>query len=108
LISHLGGAASDVAVDATSYPHRDAAFVITPGARWQDPSDDEASIAWVRECHDALAAGATGRSYVNFIAEGAGREREAFGPNYDRLVEVKNKYDPTNLFRLNQNVSPTA
>ena len=108
LISHLGGAINEIAPDGTAYPHRDITFVVTPGGRWEDPTQDAAPIAWVRECFDALTAHATGQSYVNFIAEGTGREREAFGPNYDRLVDLKNKYDPTNLFRLNQNVSPTG
>jgi FAD/FMN-containing dehydrogenase len=108
LISHLGGVINDVAAEKTAYPHRDIAFVVTPGGRWEDPAQDDAPIAWVRECFKALAVHATGLSYVNFIAEGAGREREAFGPNYDRLVELKNKYDPTNLFRLNQNITPTV
>jgi FAD/FMN-containing dehydrogenase len=108
LISHLGGIINDTTPDGTAYPHRDISFVVTPGGRWEDPAKDDAAISWVRECFEALTAHATGRSYVNFITEGAGREREAFGPNYDRLVELKNKYDPTNLFRLNQNVTPTV
>lgn len=107
LIAHLGGVINDIAPDRTAYPHRDIAFIVTPGGRWEDPAQDAAPVAWVRECFDALTPHATGRSYVNFIAEGTGREREAYGPNYDRLVELKNKYDPTNLFRLNQNVTPT-
>jgi FAD/FMN-containing dehydrogenase len=108
LISHLGGVINETAQDGTAYPHRDIAFVVTPGGRWEDPAQDAATIAWVGECFEALTVHATGRSYVNFIAEGAGREREAFGSNYDRLVELKNKYDPKNLFRLNQNVIPTV
>ena len=108
LISHLGGAINDIAPDATAYPHRDIAFVVTAGGRWEDPAQDAASISWVRECFDALKANATGGSYVNFIAEGSGREREAFAANYDRLVELKNAYDPSNLFRLNQNIQPTV
>ncbi len=108
LISHLGGVINDIAPEGTAYPHRDIAFVVTPGGRWEDPAHDAASIAWVRACFDALTPHGTGSSYVNFIAEGTGREREAYGPNYGRLVEVKNKYDPTNLFRLNQNITPTV
>lgn len=57
---------------------------------------------------ETLSGHASGGSYVNFITETEGRERAAFGANYDRLVEVKNTYDPTNLFRLNQNVRPTV
>ena len=108
LISHLGGVINDIASDGTAYPHRDLLFIVTPGGRWEDPAKDDASVSWVRECFEALTVHATGQSYVNFIAESAGREKEAFGPNYDRLVELKNKFDPANLFRLNQNVTPTV
>ena len=108
LISHLGGVINDIASDGTAYPHRDLSFVVTPGGRWEDSAQDDGPIAWVQECFEALTVHATGQSYVNFIAESEGREREAFGPNYDRLVELKNKYDPTNLFRLNQNITPTV
>lgn len=106
LISHLGGVINEIPPDGTAYPHRDIEFVVTPGGRWKDPTQDAETIAWVRESHDALTAYATGRTYINFIAEESGREQEAFGPNYDRLVRLKNKYDPKNLFRLNQNITP--
>jgi FAD/FMN-containing dehydrogenase len=108
LISHLGGAINDIPPDGTAYPHRDLSFVVTPGGRWEDPAQDDACVTWVRQCYEALTVHATGQSYVNFISESTGREREAFGTNYDRLVELKNKYDPANLFRLNQNITPTA
>ena len=108
LIHQVGGAINDVAPDATAYPHRDAEFIVSPGARWEDPSDDDACIAWVRECREALAEHATGGVYVNFVSEGEERERAAYGENYDRLVELKNEYDPGNLFRMNQNVVPTV
>lgn len=108
LISHLGGVINDVPSDGTAYPHRNLSFVVTPGGRWEDPAQDDGPIAWVQECFEALTVHATGQSYVNFISESEGREREAFGPNYDRLVELKNKYDPANLFRLNQNITPTV
>ncbi|WP_227380494.1 FAD-binding oxidoreductase [Haladaptatus halobius] len=108
LIHQVGGAINDVASDATAYPHRDAEFIVTPSARWEDPTKDDECIAWVRECHDALANDATGGTYVNFEGEREGQEQNAYGENYDRLVELKNKYDPMNLFRMNQNVEPTV
>jgi len=108
LISHVGGAIGDVAPSASAYPHRAANFVVTPGARWTDPSVDEACIAWVREGFAPVAARAAGGSYVNFIAESEGRERDAYGGNYDRLAALKARYDPGNLFRSNQNVRPAA
>ena len=107
LVSQLGGAIRDVAPDATAYPHRDVTFLVTPGARWTNPAQDEACIAWVREAFATAAAHAAGGSYVNFIAETEGRERDAYGVNYDRLAALKARYDPDNFFRLNQNVQPS-
>jgi hypothetical protein len=108
LIAQVGGAISDLAPDATAYVHRTTAFVVTPGARWQDAEEDPRCLAWLRAGSEALSKHVSGGAYVNFITEPEGREREAFGANYDRLVEVKNTYDPANLFRLNQNVRPTV
>ncbi len=106
MIHLVGGAINEVAPDATAYPHRDAVFVLSPGARWSDPGDDETCLAWIADCRKALLEESDGGAYVNFIAEGAGREREAYGRNYARLAEVKRRYDPDNLFRINQNVAP--
>jgi FAD/FMN-containing dehydrogenase len=108
LLHQVGGAINDVAPDATAYPHRDVEFVLTPGARWEDPAQDEACVAWIREIRETLAEHATGGVYVNFVSEGEERERAAYGENYDRLVELKNEWDPENLFRANQNVAPTV
>jgi FAD/FMN-containing dehydrogenase len=105
-VSQVGGAIRDVAADATAYPSRGAAFVVTPGARWTDPAQDGACIAWVREACATVAGHAAGGTYVNFIAEPEGRERDAYGVNYDRLAALKARYDPDNFFRLNQNVPP--
>ena len=108
VIHHVGGAVSDATSDATAYPHRDAAFIVTPGARWEDPSADERCTTWIRDWYDALARFATGGSYVNFITEEEGREQVAYGVNYERLKKLKSRYDPTNLFRMNQNVQPAG
>ncbi|MHC3437413.1 FAD-binding oxidoreductase [Natrialbaceae archaeon A-gly3] len=106
LIHQVGGAVNDVASDATAYPHRDTEYIVTVAARWEDQARDDECIGWVRECHDALAEDATGGTYVNFEAEREGRERNAYGENYDRLAELKRAYDPGNVFHLNQNVAP--
>ena len=106
IVFQLGGAIADVPPEATAYPHRDARFVVSPGARWSHPLHDEACLGWVRRCHAALADHATGGAYVNFIAERYGRAREAFGVNYPRLAEVKRRYDPDNIFRSTHNVPP--
>lgn len=106
LISHVGGAINDAAADDTAYAHRDAEFIVTPGARWTDPAADRDCIEWVRACSDALAAHSTGGTYVNFVTEDTGSERRAYGRNYGRLAELKARYDPANVFRMNQNVQP--
>ncbi|SDQ63467.1 FAD-binding oxidoreductase [Natronobacterium texcoconense] len=106
LVHQVGGAVNDVEPGATAYPHRNTEYIATVAARWEDPANDDECIAWVRECHDALAAGATGGTYVNFEGDSEGSERNAYGENYDRLGETKTAYDPENVFRQNQNVKP--
>jgi FAD/FMN-containing dehydrogenase len=109
-IGHLGGAINRVPAGATAYPHRDIQFVMNVHTRWSEPSQDAACIAWARALYDAAAPFATGGVYVNFMPEDeAGRVRAgAYGPNYDRLAKLKARYDPGNLFRLNQNVAPSS
>lgn len=82
--------------------------MVSPGARWLAPADDAMCIAWVRRCAARMAAGESGRSYVNFITERSGRERDAYGRNHERLAALKARYDPSNLFRHNQNVPPAG
>ncbi|MFC7044654.1 FAD-binding oxidoreductase [Halobacteriaceae archaeon GCM10025711] len=106
--AQLGGAINDVPVDATAYPHRDAEFLMNLHTRWQDPELDEECIGWARDLYDAMTPHATGGVYVNFIPEDVGEQRAAYRENYDRLVEVKDAYDPENRFRMNTNVKPTA
>jgi hypothetical protein len=75
--------------------------------RWQNPADDARSIAWARDFFKASAPFANGGVYVNFMTADEGdRVRAAYGPNFDRLALVKRKYDPENLFRMNQNIKP--
>lgn len=108
LIVHLAGAINRVPAEATAYPHRNVNFLMNIHTRWSEPSQDSACIAWARKLHDAAAPFATGGVYVNFMPEDeAQRVRSgAYGPNYDRLARIKAKYDPKNLFRMNQNVVP--
>ncbi|MFC4358946.1 FAD-binding oxidoreductase [Halobium salinum] len=107
-VARMGGAANRVPADATAYPHRDAEFVMNVHTRWEDPTMDDACVAWAREFFDHMAGFATGGAYVNFISEGTGEEARAYGGNYERLAEVKAKYDPENVFRANQNVKPAV
>ena len=105
----LGGAVSRIPPTATAYTHRDAQFVINVHGRWQDPSKDEACIGWARQLYQASSPFATGGVYVNFLTQDEeSRVGAAYGSNYERLVALKNRYDPTNLFRVNQNIRPTA
>jgi FAD/FMN-containing dehydrogenase len=107
-VGSLGGAVNRVAPDATAYPHRDTEFVMNVHTRWEDAKDDKACVAWARRFFDTMAQFASGGVYVNFISEDEERVRDAYGPNYERLAKLKQRYDPDNLFRVNQNISPAA
>jgi len=109
-IGHLGGAVNRVPADATAYPHRDVDFIMNVHTRWSDPAQDQACIAWARQLFDVSAPFATGGVYVNFMPEDETQrvQKGAYGPNYERLAKLKRKYDPTNLFRMNQNIHPVA
>ncbi len=110
LIWHLGGAMSEVTPTATPYYRRDAQFLFNAEASsWTSPVTDDDAIAWVRETLANLEPYSQGGSYINFAGLGEDHEatlRGSFGPNYERLVELKAKYDPGNLFRMNLNISP--
>jgi len=108
LLAAIGGATARPAPGDTAYAHRDARFVMNVHGRWETPPDDKVCIGWARELFDASAPFASGGVYVNFLtADESDRVRAAYGPNYDRLVQVKRAYDPNNLFRVNQNIGPT-
>ncbi len=106
-IPHMEGAPSRVPEEATAYAHRRVPFAMNIHTRWRDPADDERCLDWARAFHDATRPFAQG-VYVNFLSEeGADRVREAYTPAiWKRLVEVKRKYDPDNVFRMNQNIQP--
>ena len=108
-IGQVGGASNRIGADATAYPHRDANFVMNVHTRWRDRGDEQTAIKWAREFFAATAPHATGGVYVNFMPEDeTERVPGAYGGNYARLAALKAKYDPGNLFRLNQNVQPKA
>jgi FAD/FMN-containing dehydrogenase len=107
-IHHLGGAMNRVAADATAFGHRDEGFVVNIIGTWSVPGDNDKHIDWARGLFAALQPYAHG-AYINFLGdEGQERVRSAYGSNYEHLVALKNKYDPTNLFRLNQNIPPAS
>jgi FAD/FMN-containing dehydrogenase len=109
IVFQLGGALARVGEDETAFSQRDAAHNVNINAVWteEDP-DAERHIAWARDFFDAMQSHAGGRVYLNFLGEeGGNRVRQAYGArNYERLVELKRAYDPTNFFRLNQNIEP--
>jgi len=108
----LGNAANRVDASATAFSHRDALCEWASISAWLDPAADDVNIQWTRELAEAMRPFTTGSDYVNQIGleteEGADRIKAAYGANYERLVALKNKYDPTNLFRHNQNIKPTV
>jgi FAD/FMN-containing dehydrogenase len=107
--AHLGEGVTKVSKEATAYTHRDAEFVMNVHGRWDNPANDTKCISWARDLFQAAAPFATGGVYVNFMTqEEENRVRVAYGSNYDRLVKLKKKYDPNNLFRLNQNIPPAS
>jgi FAD/FMN-containing dehydrogenase len=109
VLEHLGGAIARVAPDATAFRHRDVAFSFNVFPRWTDPEKDDAHISWAQEFMEAIAPFASDGVAVNFLSqEGDERVKAAYGANYERLVTLKNKYDPENLFQMNQNIGPTA
>ena len=103
----LGGAMARVPADATAFAQRDARVLFALITSFEDPAEAPIHEAWTQEYFEAIAAKGTG-VYSNFLAaEGEARIREAFpGSTYERLAEVKRAYDPTNLFKLNQNIAP--
>jgi FAD/FMN-containing dehydrogenase len=103
----IGGATTRPDPGASAYAHRDAMFVMNVHGRWEDPVDDKRCIDWSRDFFNASAPFASGGVYVNFLTADEGdRVRSAYGPSYNRLVQVKRKYDPDNLFHMNQNIKP--
>jgi FAD/FMN-containing dehydrogenase len=105
----LGGKANAPAPDATAYPHRNVLYAMNVHGRWADPADDARCVAWARSFFADVAPFAAGSVYINFMPQDdAGRIHEAYGPNYDRLVQAKNRYDPGNLFRHNHNIPPSV
>ena len=106
-IAHVGGAMARVAGNATAWANRDAHFVMNAHTRWHDEAQDSACIAWARWLFEATAPFAAGSAYVNFMPDDENdRIEKAYGGNYRRLSEIKGRYDPENLFRMNQNIRP--
>jgi hypothetical protein len=109
-IERQGGAVSRIGEDQTAFSHRDAAFDLRTLSLWTDPDESAVHIGWTRQLWTAMQPFSTGGVYVNNLGnEGDDRVKAAYAPaKYERLVALKDRYDPENLFRLNQNIRPSS
>jgi hypothetical protein len=110
LLEHFHGAATRVGPTETAFPHRAVGYNFLAVGEWMEPSATTANVAWTREAYSAMAPHFAAGRYVNYLnAEemtAASAVEAAFGPNWTRLREVKRRYDPDNVFHLNQNIKP--
>lgn len=90
--------------------NRDAALVLNITSSWEKAEDDQTNIEWARAAWQDMRSFSTGGTYINFLTEDEDDNRihAAYGANFERLVEVKTKWDPENLFRINKNIAPRA
>lgn len=103
----INGACHRVAPDSTAFAYRDATFATVIAGMWPDPAKNDDSIAWVRDYYDATAPHSEEGGYINFMSEDdQARIKANYRGNYERLAQIKGKYDPANLFRHNQNITP--
>jgi FAD/FMN-containing dehydrogenase len=108
VLEHLGGAFSRVPPGDTAFAHRNYPYNFSIWSNWLDPADSEKNIQWTRGFWDAMQPFMVAGAYVNYLEDEADPlARDAYGPNYHRLVSLKNKYDSTNFFRMNHNIKPS-
>jgi FAD/FMN-containing dehydrogenase len=108
LFEHFHGAVTRIAPTDTAVPHREPGWNLLIPSVWTDPAATEANIRWTRETHAALAPHLAARRWLNYLGDDQADDavRAAYGPNYDRLRDIKRRYDPTNVFHLNHNIAP--
>jgi FAD/FMN-containing dehydrogenase len=107
----MGGAVGRADSGATAFGDRSFRWMLSIDALWQNPEDDETNLTWARRCWDDIERFSNGRAYLNFAGlpeDGDALRRNTFGPHYTRLSQIKAKYDPNNLFHLNQNILPKS
>lgn len=107
-IAYLEGKSNNVPTNAMAYPSRDLKYILNVHGRWDDARQDKECISWAREFFNATSKFASSGAYVNFMTEEE-KERvaKAYGQNYERLIQIKKKYDPNNLLKYNQNIKPS-
>ena len=107
ILEMYGGVASHEPEGGSAYPHRQSEFDLVIISNWPDKQEDDKNIHWTRNIWEALQPYLSHKAYVNALGvEGADRVKEAYGDNYQKLAELKRKYDPDNFFRMNQNIPP--
>ena len=109
LIEHFHGAVCRVDPTATAFPHREPGYSVVLAGEWADPAETAANVTWVKETFAALEPYTAPKVYANYVGDDENdRVASAYGPNLERLVELKRRYDPTNLFHLNLNIDPAT
>jgi FAD/FMN-containing dehydrogenase len=108
VLEHIHGATTRIGVSDTAFPHRREGYQLLIVSEWLDRADNFRNIAWARDSYDAMGPYFASARYVNYLGDDEGDDAvaAAYGPNYQRLRTLKAKYDPMNLFRLNQNIRP--
>jgi len=109
VIEHFHGAVCRIDPTATAFPFRDPGYNLVLTGQWSDPAETDVNLAWVRDTFTALEPYTAPKVYVNYLADDE-RERvvNAYGPNLERLVDIKRRFDPENLFRLNENIDAST
>ncbi|MBW3554094.1 MAG: FAD-binding oxidoreductase [Gemmatimonadetes bacterium] len=110
ILDHYHGASTQVDERATAFPHRSTGYNMLVAAQWLDPAEVDGSIAWARESYAAMKPFLAAGRYVNYLDrdDSGAQVAAAYGPNYDRLRQVKTKYDPENVFHMNHNIRPRS
>ncbi|HET6694905.1 MAG TPA: FAD-binding oxidoreductase [Gaiellaceae bacterium] len=108
LMEHFHGAVTRVGVTDTAVPHRQEGWNILIPSVWTDPAATDENVAWTRDTHQALGPHLEARRWLNYLGDDQGGDavRAAYGPNYERLLELKRRYDPENVFHHNHNIDP--
>ena len=108
IFEHFHGAVTRIGPTETAVPHREPGWNLFVPSTWTDPGETEANVRWTRETLAALRPGLDTRRWLNYLADDEADDavRAAYGPNYERLREIKRRYDPDNVFHLNHNIAP--